>query len=216
MDLPVANGPTPARTLSRKQIVLLVLVGFFIVTAIGGLAYMAYENQFVFSDKASVQAPLINLAPHQAGELKKVLVSEGDLLSPYRAVARVGDEMLMTQVSGVAVIVHKNIGAIYSPSTPVVTMIEPKELRIVAQIEEDKGLKDVHVGQEATFTVDAFGSKQYHGTVESVSQTNRSGDVVFNISDQRETQEFDVKIRYDIDLYPELQNGMSARVWIIK
>jgi hypothetical protein len=66
------------------------------------------------------------------------------------------------------------------------------------------------------FTVDAFDGKEFEGRVESVSETSHAGDVVFNISDQRQTQNFDVKIWYDVNRYPELQNGMSAKVWILK
>ncbi len=199
----------------RKKIVLtLIVVG--VIAFIGGTLYWLHTRQFVYSDKAQVSAPLIKLAPHAPGELKHVFVNLGDAIAPYTAVARVGDEMISSQVRGIAVVVQQDIGTIYQPGQAVVTMIDPTALRIETQIQEDKGLKDIHVGQRANFTVDAFGSKQYEGTVESVSQTDSQGDVVFNISDQRQENSFDVKIQYDHDLYPELQNGMSAKVWIVK
>ena len=46
--------------------------------------------------------------------------------------------------------------------------------------------------------------------------TARSADVVFSISDQRAEQEFNVYVRYDINAYPELKNGMSAKIWVYK
>ena len=64
------------------------------------------------------------------------------------------------------------------------------------------------------FTVDAFGAKKYSGVVDEVGSTSHAGDVVFNISDQRQVAQFDVKIRFNSQLYPELKNGMSAKVWI--
>jgi multidrug resistance efflux pump len=94
-------------------------------------------------------------------------------------------------------------------------MINPDELRVIGRIEEDKGLKDIFVGQRAFFTVDAFGGEEFSGEVESVSPTPHEGDVVFNISDKREEKEFDIKIRYD-DSHPEFLDGMSAKVWIYK
>src|SRR6185369_571507 len=97
----------------------------------------------------------------------------------------------------------------------VVTMIEPKELRVVARVSEDKGLKDIYEGQKVLFTVDAFGARQYEGTVENVSDTSHEGDVVFDMSDKREEKEFEVKVRFDGNAYPELQHGMSAKVWIV-
>lgn len=207
---PAAGKPT-----KRKKIVL-ALSAFAVIAAVAGGAYW-YENQkYVSSDKAILSAPLIKLAPHAPGALKHVYVDQGDLLHANTSVARVGDEMIYADVGGIAVIVQKDLGTVYQPGQPVVTMIEPKELRVVAQVQEDEGLRDIHVGQRALFTVDAFGGRTFEGTVESVSQTNHEGDVVFNISDQRQENNFDVKIQYDHDQYPELQNGMSAKVWIVK
>jgi multidrug resistance efflux pump len=85
---------------------------------------------------------------------------------------------------------------------------------VVGTIDENKGLSDIHVGQMASFTVDAFGSKQYSGVVDEISPTSNQTDVVFNISDQRETQQFNVKVRFYQQKYPELKNGMSAKLTI--
>jgi hypothetical protein len=57
---------------------------------------------------------------------------------------------------------------------------------------------------------------QTRGIVDEVSPTSRASDVVFNISDQRPTNQFDVKVRFDPSEYPELKNGMSARIWVYK
>jgi hypothetical protein len=89
-------------------------------------------------------------------------------------------------------------------------------MRVVARIQEDKGLRDIHAFQKVFFTVDAYGSERFEGFVEKVSETSREGDVVFNISDKREAKEFEVKIRYDLNRYPMFENGMSAKVWIVK
>jgi hypothetical protein len=39
---------------------------------------------------------------------------------------------------------------------------------------------------------------------------------VFSISDKREEREFEVRAIYDTNAYPELKNGMSAKMWIYK
>jgi len=198
----------------RRIIIGLIILGA-IALASGGM-YWVRQQRYVFTDKAEVWAPLMKLAPHATGELKKIFVQEGDMVAANRAVARVGDEMLLAQERGIVVEAKKDLGTIYAPGTAVVTMVNPQELRVVARIKEDKGLKDVRVGQQVFFTVDAFGSKQFEGEVSTVSQTNREGDVVFNISDKRQEKEYDVTVRYDLVTSPELQNGMSARVWIVK
>jgi len=74
----------------------------------------------------------------------------------------------------------------------------------------------VSVGDAVTCTVDAFGGKSYQGVVDEVSPTSRARDVVFTISDQRPINQFDVKVRFAPAKYPELKNGMSARIWIYK
>jgi len=186
------------------------------VGVIAGLLYWNDQRKYVYTDKADITAPLIALAPQGGGELKRVSVHQGETVDAFQAVARVGDEMISTSVSGIVTEAQGDIGATYRSGQAVVTMIEPKELRVVARIEEDKGIKDVRPGQKAVFTVDAFGSQKFDGTVESVAPTKRAGDVVFNISDKRQMQEFEVKIQYDHAKYPRFQNGMSARVWIVK
>lgn len=213
---PSADAKAPKKSrINRRQLITGAIV-LLIICAVGSVWYYTNASKYVFTDKADVEAPLINLGSQSAGTLRDVYVDQGDWIPAHKAVARVGDDMIVTRVPGIAVTVKKDIGAEYQAGSPVVSMIEPKELRVVARIDEDKGLKDIYVGQTAYFTVDAYGSKKFEGTVESISETSRTGDVVFNISDKREEKQFDVKIRFDTDEYTSLNNGMSARVWIVK
>lgn len=218
MDHASQTPPAPAARPRRSSrgVVLALLLAFAVVSVVGGTLYLLDARKYVYTDKAQLEAPLIGLASRKAGVLKRVTVEEGDTLYAGEAVGRVGDEMLSTRIEGVAVTVRKDIGASVAAGEPVVTMIDPSELRVVARIEEDKGLQDILEGQRAVFTVDAFGSREFEGTVASVSATSRDQDVVFNISDKRETREFEVKIDYDHAAYEELRNGMSARVWIVR
>jgi hypothetical protein len=62
--------------------------------------------------------------------------------------------------------------------------------------------------------VDAFGSEQFKGVVDEVAPTSEQSDVVFNISDERPTNQFAVYVRFDPTQYPQLKNGMSARIWV--
>ena len=58
-----------------------------------------------------------------------------------------------------------------------------------------KDLSDIKVGQNAIFTVDAFGSKKYSGIVDEINPTSDAGDIVFNISNTRQEMNFDVKVQ---------------------
>lgn len=213
---PAQSHAKPARKRPNRKQILTGLGVAGVIVMIFATIYWLHEQKFVYTDKAQISAPLINLTPLTPGDLKAVFVNQGDWLYPNEIVARVGDDMIRTQVAGIAVTVKQDLGANYTPGEPVVTMVQPDQLRVVAQIPEDKGLQYVYPGQDATFTVDAFGGRTYHGTIESVSDTSHEGDVVFNISDKRQVQNFDVKVKFDTTAYPELQNGMSAKVWIVK
>jgi multidrug resistance efflux pump len=186
-----------------------------VLLLLGTLAYyLLFIINRVYTDQAVITAPQISLAPTAGGELQAVMVNVGDVVDANTPVARVGDQVITTQTGGMIVKVNNNIGQIFSAGQAVVTMIDPAQLRVVVQMDEDKGLADIKIGQQAIFTVDAFGSKKYVGTVDEISPTSDDSAVVFNISDTRETKQFDVKIRYNTDTYPELKNGMSAKVTI--
>jgi multidrug resistance efflux pump len=180
------------------------------------LIYWQSSNSIIKIDKSSISTSIIGLSPTNPGPLEEVYVNEGDVVSDYTPVARVGDELIKTKISGMIISVNKNVGTIFAAGSPVVTMIDPSQLRVTGTIEEDKGLEDIKVGQMATFTVDAFKSKKYQGIVDEISSTSHDSGVVFTISDKRETKLFDVKVRFNPDKYPELKNGMSAKITIYK
>lgn len=204
------------KRISRRALIeALVLAAIVIGAAIGAYWWLVI-NREVYTDKAQISAPLIQLSPDSPGILKQVLVNEGDKIGQNVPVARVGDGYVMTRTAGIVVSTNNTIGAVVSPGTPVVAMINPGDLRVVASIDEDKGFSDVRVGEKAEFTVDAFGSRKFEGVVDEISPTSHQSSVVFSISDKREVKQFDVKIKYDVSKYPELLNGMSARVWIYK
>jgi multidrug resistance efflux pump len=208
---PASPSPKNSRKMAIKIFILLM-----VLASVGGFFYWQEAQKYIYTDKASLSAPVINLTAHNPGILKDVMVRDGATIMAHQAVARVGEDMITSEIDGVILKANRDIGAAYQLGQPVVTMIDPREMRVVARVEEDKGLKDVSVGQHVRFTVDAYGSEEFQGTVESISQTSREGDVVFNISDKREEKEFEVKIAYDFNQNPSFQNGMSAKVWITK
>ena len=202
--------------LSREVMILGALIVFVIGGGIAGFAYWKVSSNQVYIENSTIAAPKIDLSPHGSGILNDVYVREGDVIPADMVVARVGDELIKAKVAGEVISVQNNIGQLINPGQAVVSMIQPSELRVEGSIEEDKGLSDIKIGQKAVFTVDAFGSKQYQGAVDEISPTSKDSDVVFNISNEREVKQFIVKIRFNTDDYPELKNGMSAKIWIYK
>lgn len=191
------------------------IAGIVVIAIIfGGLLFWKSTEGKVSIDSSVISAPVIALSPEAPGTLDEVYVNEGDEVLANTPLARLGNEIITSQVSGIVVSVEKNIGKTYNPGEAVVSMIDPTELRVVGKLEEDKGLKDIKVGQPATFTVDAFGSEKFTGVVDEISPISNNSDVVFNISDKREENQFDVKVRFNQEEHPELKNGMSAKITV--
>ncbi len=203
-------------SLKGNRPLLIGLIALVIILSAGLAVYFVSSSGEVKIDDGTISAPAIDLTSTAGGVLEETYVHEGDMITANTVVARVGTELIKSKSAGEVISVHNDIGKSFSPGQAVVTVIDLSELRVVGSIQEDKGLADVQVGQRAIFTVDAFGSKTYNGIVDEVSPTANTGDVVFSISDARQEQNFDVKIRYDVSAYPELQNGMSAKIVVFK
>jgi multidrug resistance efflux pump len=205
----------------KKRQKIIVWIGGSLIAAgmVGGSVYWYVTSKTVFIDQSVISAPIINLSPVNSGVLEEAYTKEGDRVVADQPVARVGNEIVKATRAGEIISVNNNIGAYLNVLTAggtVASMIDPTQLRVVGGLDENKGLANVKVGDRATFTVDAFGSKTYQGVVDEVSPTSVQSDVVFNISDQRPTNEFNVKVRFDPTRYPELKNGMSARILVYK
>ncbi len=210
------NQQIKNKGLSRNSKIFMGLIAFLIISAASGFAYWKNASNYIYTDKAELGAPTTSLSPENKGALQEVFVNKGDIINENTVVARVDNELIKTKTLSTIIEVQNTIGKIFNPGEAVVTVINPNDLRVIAHIDENKGLNEIRVGQHTVFTVDAFGSEKFEGVVDEISPSSRQGDIVFNISDKRETRVFDVKIRFDTNKYPELKNGMSAKVWIYK
>jgi multidrug resistance efflux pump len=205
------------QSIKKKQLLLSTILGLTIVCLVVGGAYYLMASKRIYVEKAQISAPEITLSPQTAGgQLQEVFADVGDVLPANTGIARVGNEIIKTKIDGLIISLEKNIGTTFNRGQAVAKMIDPKELRVVGRVEEDKGLTNISVGQNAIFTVDAYGSKEFSGIVDEISPTARTGDIVFSISSKRAVSEFNVKVRFDTDKYPELTNGMSAKIWIYR
>jgi multidrug resistance efflux pump len=217
MENNIVNKETSANQPSdRRKYLIGGLIAFLIIVSLAGLVYWLYTRTRIAIDTSEIVAPHIALSAKVAGTLEEIMVKEGDLIGSNTPVARIGDQLVKSDRAGLVIGVNNNIGKNFNPGEAVVTMIYPDELRVVGHIAEDKGLNAIKIGQRALFTVDAFGSQEYAGTVDAISETSNDTSVVFSISDKRPEKQFDVKVRFNITEYPELKDGMSAKIWIYK
>jgi multidrug resistance efflux pump len=200
--------------ITPEKIKRALIIFSILVVTIGGY-YWYTISQRVYSDKAEIFAPLINLSVSKPSVLQKILVKDGDKVLANQTVAILDQSnLVIAKEDGVVVKISDQVGKLFTPGEPVVTMINPEDLRLIVHVAENKGLSSINVGQKVIFTVDAYDSKEFSGTVEEISQTSDQSSVVFSISDKRDQKNFSIKVKYDD--YPELINGMSAKAWIYK
>lgn len=205
---------TPKKSIFKKKWVhsLSSFVAIFGLLAV--FLFWQTEKNTVFIENSVLDAPIVNLAPSSPGVLNALYVKEGDKVETNSQVALVGSQIISTKNSGIVSFAPMVLGAYFSSGQTVVSIVNDQEMKVVGEIEETKGLKNVAIGQRATFSVDAFPGKTYEGIVEEISPTSNDTGVVFSISDKRPIKKFDVKVGFNVANYPELKNGMSAKITV--
>jgi multidrug resistance efflux pump len=207
--------PTNKKEYSNRWV---IGIAAFIVVVIGGgivtLAVMASSAHSISIDQAHISAPTVDLSSSTAGPLRTLNVSAGQVIPPNTVVAQVGVELIKSIQGGLVLSTNGGIGDQVPAGQTVVETIDPAALRVVGQVDENKGLNRIKIGDPVTFTVDAFGGQQFTGMIDEIAPTSNQSGVVFNISDQRQVQQFDVKAHFDTTQYPQIKNGMSARMTI--
>lgn len=213
---PVKRADAERRQRRMRPVVPLIVLGLVIVAvgALIGYGYLAASAGTVYTEDATIQAPLVPVLPAAPGPLDRVFIAQGDPVRKGAIVAYVNGAPVVSPATGRVVSVVDTVGSTVGPTDPVAQIIDPEQMRVVAQVKETKGLSRLAVGDPVTFTVDAFGDRRFNGTVSEIAQTAASTSQVFSISTTRPTQIYDVKIAFDAYANPEILNGMSAKVWI--
>ena len=205
---------TPKENFLKKPWVQSLAGIILIAVVLIGLLYWKSTSSYVAIDMSQISAPIITIGPESEGILSEVYVKPGDKVAINEPLARVGGETLSAKTAGIVISTVNTPGQVFMPGSAVVSMIDPNQLRVVGEIDENKGLSSIKVGDSVIFTVDAFGGTEFTGIVDEISPTSNQSGVVFSISDKREIKQFDIKVRYDTALHPEFKNGMSAKLRI--
>ncbi|MGH7249506.1 MAG: efflux RND transporter periplasmic adaptor subunit [Minisyncoccia bacterium] len=191
------------------------LISFVVIFGLlAGFLFWQTQKNVVSVENSDLEAPIVNLAPSVPGVLNALYVKEGDRVEANAQVALVGSQIISTENGGIVTYAPLVLGSYFMPGQTVVSIVNDKEMKVVGQLEETKGLQDVAVGQRATFTVDAFPGKNYDGTVDEISPVSEDNGIIFSISDQRPVKKFDIKVHFNVADYPELKSGMSAKIKI--
>ncbi len=183
----------------------------FIVVLAGAIFVLKTQGR-VNIENSLVSAPITTLSPTTPGKIKSIEVAEGQKVKKGDALAEVGTEIIRALADGVVILTNKQVGALVSPQTPVIQVINTNDMRIDGTIDENKGLNQIKVGQVVSFTVDALPGQTFWGYVDEISQSAKQTQISFSISSERPTQQFDVFARFNANTYPQIKNGMSAKM----
>jgi multidrug resistance efflux pump len=208
------QAETPKESIFKKPWLQSIIVVVVIFGALGGFLFWQGSANTVSIENSVLEAPLVSISSSAPGILQTLYVHEGDKIAANTQVALVGSDILTSKQSGIVAQASENIGSYFTPGQSVVTVVDTANMKVVGSIEETKGLKDLAPGQRATFTVDAFPGKKYSGIVDAVGASSQETGVTFSISDKRPVNKFEVKVRFSVDAYPELKNGMSAKITV--
>ncbi len=204
------------RTLLKSPLV----IGVLIILVAAGL-YLGFNSwqvaqSRVYIDNSDISAPVISIGSEVPGVLQEVYVQAGETIAAGQPLFNVDGRIIPAKTSGLVTSVQNTPGQMVTSQSAVVQMYDPANLRVIGHIQEDQGLSSIQIGQKVVFTVDAFGSKQFTGTVENIGNLADQSSLVFSISDKRQEKQFDVTVAFDPAAYPELTNGLSAKMWVYK
>ncbi|HEX7042763.1 MAG TPA: efflux RND transporter periplasmic adaptor subunit [Patescibacteria group bacterium] len=200
--------------LKNPKILKPILIVIIILATISGYYFYQIKQGRVFIDDSLIEAPIIAVAPSAPGKLLSTNVYEGQNVKKGDPLANVGSQTLYADTNGLVIMSNNQIGSLVSATSPVVQLINPIDLRVAGTIDENKGLSDIKVGQVASFTVDALPGKTFWGYIDEISPSAKTTQVAFSISSERPTQQFVVYARFNASDYPQIKNGMSAKMTI--
>jgi multidrug resistance efflux pump len=198
-----------------KSLKLIILIGALAITF--WLAYFYYSQIYygrLYLDKSQIQTPVINISPSTAGKVLEINVKEGQKVVAGDSLAVVGSETLRAQTDGLIIAASDLTGSMVNQATQLIQMIRPTNMRVVGTIDENKGLNQITIGQVVSFTVDALPGKTFWGFVDEISASANTPAFSFSASTERPTQQFTIYAKFNTSLYPDIKNGMSAKMII--
>ncbi len=191
-----------------KKIIIVTLI----ILIVAGYVYYQKSRDRIKIDNAQISAPMINIVPSMPGKLAELDVTEGHTVKTGDVLAVVGSETLRAQNNGLIILASNQVGGNVGVTAPLIQMIKTEDVRVTGTIDENKGLNLLKIGQVASFTVDAVPQKKFWGYVDEIAPSAKQTQIAFSISNERPTQQFQIYIRFNSSSYPEIKNGMSAKI----
>jgi multidrug resistance efflux pump len=176
--------------------------------------YFQLTTGRVYIENSLIFTPVSNVSTINSGKLIQMNVYEGERIKKGDPLAVVGTDTLRADTDGLVIMANKQLGGTMTIQNPVVSIINLSDMSVVGTIDENKGLNKIHPGQVVSFTVDALPSKTFWGYIDEISPTAKQTQLSFSISSERPTQQFQVYAKFNAYKFPEIKNGMSAKMTI--
>lgn len=192
----------------------ILLIIALAIAIIGGYLFYAKLADRVFIDDSLISAPIVTFSPTTPGQILSLKVYDGEKVKRGDALAIVGTSTLNAYQDGLVVSTNRAVGSVATQQTPVVQMINFADMRVAGTIDENKGLDLIKVGQAVSFTVDAFPGQTFWGYIDEISPTAKQTQLQFSVSSERPTQQFLIYAKFNAYDYPQIKNGMSAKMTV--
>lgn len=196
----------------NKTIQRILLVVGLLVIVVGGFLYFEKSHGRISIEDSQVLAPVISISSSTGGKLVEMPVYDGEKVARGDVLATLDNETVHADTDGLVIMADTQTGSLVSSQTPLVQLVRTQDMRVVGTLDENKGLKDIKVGQVVSFTVDALPGQTFWGYIDEVAPTAKTTQIAFSISSERPTQQFQVYARFNADAYPQIKNGMSAKM----
>lgn len=192
----------------------LKIFGVIFMAAIFVCLYIFFQftTGRIFIDTSLIQAPLITISPSLPGKVMEINVKEGQTVENGDTLAVIGSETLRANTDGLIISASDLTGSTVNQATQLIQMIRPVNMRVIGTIDENKGLNNIRIGQVVSFTVDAMPGKTFWGYIDEISPSANTQVFSFSSSTERPTQQFTVYAKFNTTAYPNIKNGMSAKM----
>jgi multidrug resistance efflux pump len=236
---PAVPAATPRRR-SRRLLVAPILLIVLAVAVFFGYRYWEDQQIYVSTDNALVIGSMVQVGSANPGRIASVAADVGDRVARDQVVATVTlpsqvgasgagtpiigfrgtsaeEAPVRAPIDGLVIYRDSNPGDSVTAGQPILTVVDPSQLWVQAQIEETK-INRIRVGQTVEVTADALGGRTLLGKVVAINfatastfslipQNNTSGNFT------KVTQLVPVKIAVDYGELP-LVYGSSVEVKI--
>jgi multidrug resistance efflux pump len=212
LERPRPEDPPPKKNkLKRSTKIATAIIAVVALLEAGAFAgtYFLHSRNYVSTDNAQVDGDKVDINAPATGTLVDWSLTQGSSVERNQAVGRVEESgsgarikrTIRSPGKGMVAVTNAVEGQYVTQGTKLATAFNPETIYITARVDEDE-IGDVHVGQQADISVDAFPGVPILGLVTQV-QRSTAGEFSFfpsPDSDPRNPQKLDqyVPVRIEI------------------